>query len=76
VPKTDMDFSHSLYNQDALDATRDAYSGLLSVALTHAENNSHAAFEAEDENGTLLVDAFCNHALFLTIQQYRAGESA
>jgi hypothetical protein len=76
VSNTDRDFSHSLYNQEALDATKDAYSGLLSVALSHAENNSHASFDVEDENGALLVDAFCNHALFLTIQQYRAGETA
>jgi hypothetical protein len=76
VPKTDLDFSHSLYNKEAIDATRDAYSGLLSVTLSHDENNSHASFDSDDENGPMLVDAFCNHALFLTIQRFRDGESA
>jgi len=76
VPKNELDFSHSLYNQHALDETKVAYSELLDVALSHDENNSRATFETDDENGTLLVDAFCNHALFLTIQQFRDGDSA
>jgi hypothetical protein len=76
VPKSALDFSHSLYNQHALDDTKDAYSTLLDVALTHDEENSRATFSSDDENGTLLVDAFCNHALFLTIQRFRDGGSA
>ncbi len=76
MPKTDLDFNHGLYSQHALDETKSAYAELVAVTLDHGDENSHATFETDDENGTLLVDAFCNHALFLTIQHFREGDSA
>ncbi len=73
--KATLDFSHSLYSQNALNETKDAYVDYVSVTFEHTEGNSHATFESDDENATLLVDAFCNHALFLTIQQFRDGDT-
>lgn len=74
--KAAIDFSHSLYNQQALEQTKEAYASILNADFEHVEGNSHAEFETEDDNGPLLVDAFCNHALFLTIQMYREGDAA
>jgi hypothetical protein len=73
VFETQLNFDHSLYNIHALDETSEAYSEHLSVTLTHGESSTEGKFSVEDDDGSLIVDAFCNHVLFLTIQAYRQG---
>ena len=73
VPKATREFSHSLYRTAALEETQQAYGEILRVAFEHTEGNTLATFENDDDDLTFYVDAFCNHALFLTIQQYREG---
>jgi len=76
VFETQLNFDHSLYNIHALDETSEAYGEHLSVTLTHGEKSSDGKFSVEGDDGQLIVDAFCNHVLFLTIQAYRQGSDA
>ena len=73
MPKATREFSHSLYRKAALEETRQAYGEILGIDFTHDESNTSATFENDSEDLAFYVDAFCNHALFLTIQQYREG---
>lgn len=68
---TTRDFSLSLYRQTALQETQQAYAELLDARFEHAEHNSHVTFSGDGDDLDFLIDAFCNHALFLSIQQYR-----
>ena len=76
VFETQISFDHSLYNIHALDQTSEVYGEHLSVTLTHGEASSNASFSVEGEDGPTIVDAFCNHVLFLSIQAYRQGSDA
>ena len=70
-PRT-VEFHHDLYAKDALAAAAAAYDGLLSVELTDGDQSTQARLsEPSEEHGAILYDAFCNHVLFETIQQYR-----
>ena len=73
MPKATREFSHSLYGKSALEETQAAYGEILNIALDHQDGNSSATFENDSDDLAFYVDAFCNHALFLTIQQYREG---
>jgi hypothetical protein len=65
-------FDHSIYSPDSITAAADAYAELLTVSLSAEEGCTTAHFEGVDaEDGPYLVDAFCNHVLFDTIQRYR-----
>ena len=75
MPKANRDFSHSLYRKSALEETRAAYGEILGIEFQHDEGNTAATFENDSEDLAFYVDAFCNHALFLTIQQYREGST-
>jgi hypothetical protein len=77
VPKSfTRDFSHSLYSAAALDDTQGAYGELLPTTISHGPHSTTVDFAVvEDEEGQMLVDAFCNHALFLTIERFR-GQNA
>ena len=75
MPEATRDFSHSLYRKSALEETRAAYGEILQVTLAHHESSTSVTFENDDDDLEFYVDAFCNHALFLTIQQYREGSS-
>ena len=74
--ETQLNFDHSLYNIHALDETAEAYGGHMSVVLTHGESATDGKFSVDGDDGPLIVDAFCNHVLFLTIQVYRQGSDA
>lgn len=66
-------FDHSIYSPGSISAAADAYAELLTVSLSADEGQTTAHFEGADvEDGQMLVDAFCNHVLFDTIQRYRA----
>ncbi|MGB0640543.1 MAG: HxsD-like protein [Myxococcota bacterium] len=70
------EFSHSLYNPASIDDTQSAYEGLLPAVVSHGPHSTTVDFNMDDnEEGKMLVDAFCNHALFLTIERFR-GQSA
>ena len=75
MPKADREFSHSLYRKAALEETREAYGEILGIEFQHGESNTSATFENDSDDLAFYVDAFCNHALFLTIQQYREGSA-
>ena len=69
-------FSHRLYNQNAIQETIEAYAELLSVEIEANSDNTEATFKTSAEDGPMFVDAFCNHALFLSIQAHRQGDEA
>ncbi len=69
-------FSHRIYRETALQETKDAYAELVSVELHSDAESTEATFQASDEDGPMFVDAFCNHALFLSIQAHRQGDEA
>lgn len=66
-------FQHHLYSPDALAETKAAYTGFIEAAFEASSESTTATFTGNDENGDVIVDAFCNHALFLTIQAHRQG---
>jgi len=76
VFETKRTFHHDLYNPNALLETQEAYSGLLSTVFDSQESQTLADFTAEGDDGPMFVDAFCNHALFLSIQAHRNGSDA
>lgn len=69
------DFSHSLYAPSAIDETQSAYAELLPASIAHGPTSSVVNFTMTDEDSQMLVDAFCNHVLFLTIENFR-GQNA
>ena len=75
MPEATRVFDHSLYREAALEETRLAYGEILRVTFEHLESTTSVTFENDDDDLDFYVDAFCNHALFLTIQQYREGAS-
>jgi hypothetical protein len=76
VFETQITFDHSLYNTQALDLTSEAYGDHVSVSFSHGDSSTEGKFSVEGDDGELIVDAFCNHVLFLTIQSYRQGSEA
>lgn len=66
-------FSHNIYSQDALSETQAAYGELLTANFSEDEQSTEVEFTTDDENGAMFVDAFCNHVLFLSIQNHRQG---
>ena len=71
VPESVRAFHHSIYAQDALQATVNAYAEVVEVSLETTDEQTQATFA---ESG-MVVDAFCNHALFLSIQSFRDREA-
>jgi hypothetical protein len=66
-------FDHSIYSPESITAAAEAYAELLKVSLSAEDGCTTAQFESLDtEGGPFLVDAFCNHVLFETIQRFRA----
>jgi hypothetical protein len=76
MPDISRVFDHTLYRTEALSQTADAYSGHVSVSLEPQDAETQAVFSGESDDLTMLVDAFSNHALFLSIQAYREGSDA
>ena len=74
--ETKRTFHHDLYNPNSLAETQEAYSGLLSIVFEAQGDQTLADFTAEGDDGPMFVDAFCNHALFLSIQSHRNGSDA
>ena len=74
--ETQLSFDHGLYSVQALDQTSQAYSDHMSIVLTHGDSSSEGKFSVEGEDGPVIVDAFCNHVLFLSIQEYRRRGNA
>jgi len=72
VPSSTRHFSHEVYSPEAIAATRDAYSEVTEVTIQSSESGTDATFSDEG----LVVDAFCNHALFLSIQAFRSSEAS
>ena len=67
------EFHSDLYAQSAIAETVQAYGELLQVTLDKTEDHTRAKFEHDGDDLDFYVDAFCNHVLFLTIQQFRDG---
>lgn len=72
MPEVTRDFAHSIYYPSALHETAEAYAELVEVQLEPQDDTTCATFSEEG----MIVDAFCNHALFLSIQAYRDSEEA
>ena len=69
-------FDHSIYSPDSISAAVEAYAGLLSVTLADDEGATTARFdELDPDEGEMLVDAFCNHVLYESIQRNRINEA-
>ena len=71
--ETQRVFQHSLYSSAALVETKDAYGEFVEASFEQSNDSTIATFKADEENGAVIVDAFCNHALFLSIQAHRQG---
>ena len=70
-------FDHGLYLHTALEATAEAYASLMTIALEEGDGQTVAHFsDASEDFGPSIFDAFCNHALFESIQRYRDGAEA
>ena len=76
MPSTTRDFHHELYRHTAVEETHQAYAGLLNIVIEQSENHTRVSFEHDGDDLMFYVDAFSNHALFLTIQQFRDGQTA
>ena len=76
MPSAIREFHHDLYRPAALEETRVAYGDLLGVRLEPREHTTQATFEHDGEDLAFYVDAFSNHALFLSIQHFREGQNA
>ena len=73
MPSSSREFHHDFYAPSALGETQQAYGELLSVELEELQQHTRATFVHEGDDLAFYVDAFSNHALFLTIQQFRDG---
>ena len=71
MPESVRSFHHSIYAQEAIQATIDAYAEVVQVSIEATDDETQATFA---ESG-MVVDAFCNHALFLSIQSFREREA-
>jgi hypothetical protein len=69
-------FDHSLYRPECITETATAYDGLMNVVVTASSNATAVQFEGQEDDLTMLVDAFSNHALFLSIGAFREGVGA
>ena len=70
-------FDLGIYNRSCLLAAADVYSELMQVTFEDGDGAAIASFHGmESGHSQMLVDAFCNHALFETIQQFRAEEAS
>ena len=70
VPESVRSFDHSIYYQTAIEETAAAYAEIVDMKLDVQDGSTHATFDDEG----MVVDAFCNHALFLSIQAHRDSE--
>ena len=73
MPNTTREFHRDLYRQASLEETKTAYGELLDVQFVPGEHGIHVTFSHDGDDLDFYVDAFCNHALFLTIQNFREG---
>ncbi len=84
APQTDApsaahhrEFSTEIYDGGAVQITRDLYAPIMEIQIDNTNPSrivvrfSDGEHPASDE----LIDAFCNHALFETIQRFRSGDS-
>ena len=64
-------FNNGIYLTAAIEETAEAYSEVLTATIETDETNTTVTFDGVDD--VMLVDAFSNHALFLSIQSFRDG---
>ncbi len=76
MPSATREFHHDLYRPAALEETQLAYGELLGVAFESGEHFTRATFDHDGDDLDFYIDAFSNHALFLTIQKFREGQTA
>jgi hypothetical protein len=70
-----VSFDHSIYDQASIETAAATYAGFLEISVAAGDGETTASFSNLDpEQGQMLVDAFCNHVLFETIQRFRATE--
>jgi hypothetical protein len=68
-------FDHSIYSPDAVQSAAEVYAELLNIGLESTDGATQAVFsDLDPDNGQMLIDAFCNHVLFDSIQRHRATE--
>jgi len=63
-----------IYLDSAIAETAEAYGELMSITLNTDDGVTTATFDNVED--LMYVDAFSNHALFLSIQAYRNGGEA
>ncbi len=67
---TTVEFSTKVYSGAAVQAAREAYAAIMDVALDLSSADKVIARCSNPD----LIDAFCNHVLFETIQNFRVTE--
>ena len=65
-------YDHSLYLASAIAETAEAYAELMKISVRSDESITTATFDEVED--IMYVDAFSNHALFLSIQEFRNGD--
>jgi len=70
---TTVHFDSDIYDSSAVQTARDAYSTLMNVQIDNSNPGHIQVYFSSDGKAAAqdLIDAFCNHALFETIQRYR-----
>lgn len=70
-----INFSTSIYRNDAVEAAAQAYGHLAKIRVEANEGNVVLHIEDIDERvSDRLVDALCNHALYETVARTRAED--
>ena len=71
----EVTFDGSLYRSDAISAAAQAYAELVKVELTQTGDAIVAKFSGfVGDDRQLVVNAFCNHALYETIVRQRQAD--
>lgn len=72
-----LSFSRSLYREDALLATVDAYQALARLELTSRSSNFELTVsDVDPEFADSIYDEVANHALYETVQRARGEAEA
>ena len=72
-----IEFNTEIYDGGAVQIARDLYAPIMEIQIDNTNPSQVVVRFADGEHPASdeLIDAFCNHALFETIQRFRSGAS-
>jgi hypothetical protein len=71
---TELSFSRSLYTPAAVRHAVAAYQELAQFDVVEGADDVHVKVTDPDPEVGDLLDEFCNHVLFETVKEFRAGK--